>query len=313
MVCLAYHGCHHSHNNDNGDDDAAMSDSVGLVASNAIIASFSSSSRGDVDRIRLDTARVHLLSHRWTSVRDSSPPSFRDLISRWWRCILSMSSLSARGGPHWDSLRVEDDGLQSQQCEASIVPHSTGMIAETTGALRDLLRRLHVDGIDDKRCVVLKLIRSPPGAARQRLHYDVPTLLPLRDKHRRAIPGTTKAAHCVSVLVHLNPGSSAGTHLPRRSHVDMLRMIAGGETFGSLACDASMYVSSRMDQSDVTVFYDDVPHYGPAHPMQATNVECRSADVSMWRWVLFAMFSPERGARQDEQQTFLVCEEGAQR
>jgi hypothetical protein len=260
-----------------------------------------------------DTAqRLHLLSHRWAVVLHS-PLDLRRLVSQWWRrCSLSPLVAPTGSAWHWENLHVEGAGLQSQQCEAASVPHAAGLIAETAAALRDLLRGLHIDRIDEKECVVLKLLRSPPGAARQRLHYDIPTDLPLRDRHRRELPGTQKAAHCVSVLVHLNPGASTGTHLPRPSHVDMLRLIRD-ESTGSLPCDESMYVSSIMQQSAVTVFYGDVPHYGPAHLVttgdQRSSPPSRrdATDLSAWRWVLFALFSPERGARQDEQQTLLSC------
>lgn len=282
------------------DNDIDMCQSEPMdVSASLTIASFPHASRvcSPSELVGLGTSRRHLLSHRWAIMRNGSLDLQR-LAFEWWnRCL---SSLSACTGSQWENLHIEGDGRQSQQCEASSIPHSADMIAETRIALRDLLRKLQVDGIDEKECVVLKLIRSPPGAARQRLHYDVPTHIPLRDKHRQEIPGTMKAAHCVSVIVHLSPGTTAGTHLPRHTHADMLRLLQD-EATGSLPCDASTYISNAMQQSDVAIFYDDVPHYGPAHSVTAET------DISTWRWVLFAMFSPERGARQDEQQTFLSC------
>jgi hypothetical protein len=54
---------------------------------------------------------------------------------------------------------------------------------------------------------------------------------------------------------------------------------------------------------DVTVFYQDVPHCGPAHPPVVDDQH-----MSKWRWVLFAMFSPSEGAEQDAAQQYLQCE-----
>lgn len=57
-------------------------------------------------------------------------------------------------------------------------------------------------------------------------------------------------------------------------------------------CDDSNFASHNMHQGDALVFYQDVPHYGPANPDVSVG-ETDESDARGWRWVLFAMFSPE--------------------
>lgn len=54
------------------------------------------------------------------------------------------------------------------------------LMAETERALRSLLLEMGVADVDAKTCCSLKLLRTPPGASRQKLHYDISQMLPLK-------------------------------------------------------------------------------------------------------------------------------------
>lgn len=108
----------------------------------------------------------------------------------------------------------------------------------------------------------------------------------------------------MSVIVHLNPGKSKGTYVPKCTSTEMKRRFE--QEKDSSLCDSSTFTSHDMEQSDVLVFYQDVMHYGPENPSLPS---LDSTDISTWRWVLFAMYSPVKGANQDEQQQLLSCKE----
>ena len=191
---------------------------------------------------------------------------------------------------------MEGAGAKAQQCHARDLPRSEVLVGETIEAMHAILVRLGVS-MHGMKCVELKLLRSPPGAARQVAHKDTPEHAELH-AGRQVLPGTKKAPHCVSVLMHINPGTTQGTHMPVGEASQMAAL------FADLAnvCIESNFHSASMQQGDITVFYHDVFHYGPAYDgVEGGDVK----DVSTWRWVLFAMFSPEHGAGQDEHQTFV--------
>lgn len=108
---------------------------------------------------------------------------------------------------------------------------------------------------------------------------------------RKLVEGSNKAQHSLSIIVHLNQG--LGTHLP-----------SSPPTSNSAeCCDMSCYQAVQMERGDASVFYQDVPHCGPAHSDSSDE-----RDVRQWRWVLFAMFSPAGGADQDNEQQNLRCD-----
>lgn len=205
-------------------------------------------------------------------------------------------------GYQWSDLKVPESSGRgakvSQQRHADSLPKSASLVAETKKRLHELLVRLGVDDAENKQCVELKLLRSPPGAERQILHLDTPETDELR-KGRRRVPGSLKAPHCVSVILHLNPGATHGTHTPTCPASQLPALVASPAAW----CDESAFHSVDMYQGDVALFYHDVPHFGPAHKDGG-----KASDMAQWRWVLFAMFSPESGANQDTKQTFLNCE-----
>ncbi len=153
------------------------------------------------------------------------------------------------------------------------------------------------------RCTSLlchKVLRSPPRAGQQKLHVDVPTAAMLHHPRTRRPTDQKKAPQCVSVVLHLNPGATNGTHVPLLSAADMalllqpLRPAKWGEASERL-CHESNYASHAMYGGDVLVFHGDIAHYGPANP-----------STTDWRWVLFVMFSPEDGPEQDAEQEYFT-------
>jgi len=149
-----------------------------------------------------------------------------------------------------------------------------------------LLSSLGVDGAHRKRRVSLSLLRSPPGAGRQVLHHlDTPEQVELH-VGRRAVPFVQEgAALRVSILVHLNPGTTKGARRPTCKASELAALLADL----GIAFDASNFhfhsADVEQEQGDLTPAYHDVPHYGPT-----------------WRWVL----TRERSrAGQDERQTFV--------
>ena len=101
------------------------------------------------------------------------------------------------------------------------------------------------------------------------------------------------------VILHLNPEVTCGTHIPLASADEMAPVVtlspcdwpAGSEALITL-CDEKNFLSHDMHGGDALVMYGNVA-FGPANP---SNTE--------WRWVFFAMFSPEAGPEQDASQEF---------
>jgi hypothetical protein len=231
----------------------------------------------------LRAANKHLRTHRWVILRAS--PDLRDVTADWWdRCGVSIAS---RKGVHWTSLRKRGPtGKKSQQRDANTIPKSKELRAMTETAVRRALASIGVS-TDALHCCVIKVLRSPPGAARQKVHIDVPFDATVLDPTtNKKVP---KGSRCLSVLLHLNPEPTRGTHVPK-STADVMAALEKKD------CRDSNFISHEMFGGDMLVFYDDVPHFGPAN----------ESDTE-WRWVLFVMFSPEEGPEQDSQQTFFDC------
>ncbi len=146
----------------------------------------------------------------------------------------------------------------------------------------------------------MKVLRSPPRAGQQKLHVDVPTAAMLHHPRTRKATDEKKAPRCVSVVLHLNPGATYGTHVPLLSAADMASLLqpirpAEWAEASERLCHGSNYASHVMYGSDALIFHGDVVHYGPANP-----------STTDWRWVLFVMFSPEDGPEQDAEQEYFT-------
>lgn len=132
----------------------------------------------ELDRLLESTlahSRQHLVSHRWSIIRQ--PTHLRPIVDQWWiRCQESLRSLRNRD---WSNLRIEGEGKSSQQRDTDTVRSVTKLAKETESMLTNLLKQLGVDDVDGKNCCALKLLRSPPGAQRQKLHWDTPLSKPL--------------------------------------------------------------------------------------------------------------------------------------
>lgn len=229
-------------------------------------------------------------------------PSIPQLAARWWDECHRLDV----DDKQWSLLRVEDaDGLQSQQ--RTVDRRSAELLKATQARMAELLMDLGVSNVASKHCVAVKLLRSPPGASAQLVHWDQNPDKPLLDDDGRPIPGTKKAEHCVSIILHLNPGATKGTYVPKATAVEVPNRIAAG--LRSKAHCEQMRVrefgSHSMDQGDALLFYQDLPHYGPEQPDVSTPKE--RDDINNWRWVLFLMYSPQIGANQDAHQITLPC------
>jgi hypothetical protein len=250
-------------------------------------------------------AKRKLRWYRHLAVRPSVDPALQALtvskatVSKWWDVCKRLP----RNGQAWNALKVErekdvprvenkkkgrDYGDQSWQRDVASI-RDQELVKNTEVEVRALLRHL---GVPEKHLhlCVLKVLRSPPGALRQKVHTDTDVEAPVHDAHRKPIPGTKKAEQCISVIIHLNPGKSKGTYLPV--------FTATARKFGMARdatsyCEENAYESLSMEQGDMALFFQDVPHYGPDNP-----------EPDGWRWVLFMMFSPEDAAGQDEYQSF---------
>lgn len=236
-----------------------------------------------------------LTVRRWTIVRQHAP--LVALSEAWWeRCGISAA---ARQGIHWSNLRVQWTRTRaSQQRSADTLP-TAELRTSTELVLRELLRSAAVPHVDELHCCTIKVLRSPPLAGRQRLHVDVPSSAALYPPHSRQATAGRKAPRCVSVVLHLNPGVTRGTHVPLPSAADMAPLMQSLPPDEWAAerdrlCVDQNFASHDMQGGDALVFYGDVAHYGPANP-SATD----------WRWVLFVMFSPEPGPDQDAEQEYL--------
>jgi hypothetical protein len=249
-------------------------------------------------------ATQHMRTHRWSILRQS--PYLQQVAADWWqRCCVSLSS---RKGAQWSSLRVlGSQGKRSQQRDAHTIPTTVALRTSTETAVRRVLSSIGV-AADALHCCAMKVLRSPPGAARQKLHYDVPVGAMLSDPSARGQGVSRLSAHkgpqCISAVLHLNPETTRGTHVPIATAAEMASLY-GSESPSSGAesdtaasndrrCNDSNFVSHDMLGGDLLVFFDDVAHYGPAN-----------VSLTEWRWVLFVMFSPEEGPDQDNLQTFL--------
>jgi hypothetical protein len=251
-------------------------------------------------------ATQHMQTHRWSIVRQS--PYLQQVAAGWWqRCCVSLSS---RKGAKWSSLRVlGSQGKRSQQRDAHTIPTTAALRKSTESAVRRVLSSIGV-AVDALHCCAMKVLRSPPGAARQKLHYDVPVGAMLSDHTARGQGavgrGMRKGPQCISAVLHLNPETTRGTHVPIATAAEMASLYYGSEhppsgaepgdtiTSNDRRCKDSNFLSHDMLGGDLLVFFDDVAHYGPAN-----------ASLTDWRWVLFVMFSPEEGPDQDNLQTFL--------
>jgi hypothetical protein len=242
-----------------------------------------------------------LANYRWSILRQDAV--LKPLVERWWqRCL---SSLKALEGVNWTALKVdpEDGGLPAYQRDVHTVASAYALQMETTRVLQQLLVDMGVPRAKDKDCCVMKLLRSPPGAGRQALHWDIKQDEPLHDKNRQAIKGSKKASECLSIIIHLNPCTMKGTYVPNVTAKELDRRLDTGTTAN---CQSIEFVSNDMEQGDALVFYQDVPHYGPEFPVDA-SLEVGKVNINSWRWVLFVMFSPESTAGQDEIQDLLIC------
>lgn len=235
---------------------------------------------------------------RWSIVRQQAElVALREL---WWeRCGVSAA---IRKGVQWTNLRVFwNRARPSQQREADMMS-SPQLRSATEAALR---RALSVVGVADRdvnalHCCTMKVLRSPPGAGRQRLHLDVPSAALIHHPRTRKETSERKAPRCISVILHLNPGVTRGTHVPLVSAEEMSSLVtldphdwpAGSS---ERLCAEDNFLSHDMHGGDALIMYGNVAHFGPANP---SNTE--------WRWVLFTMFSPEAGPEQDASQEFFA-------
>jgi hypothetical protein len=217
----------------------------------------------------LTESNQHIHTHRWTILRAS--PDLQEVTVEWWeRCGVSIAS---RKGVHWTTLRKRGpEGKKSQQRDTNTIPNSKELRVTTEMAIRKVLASIGVP-TDSLHCCTIKVLRSPPGAARQKVHVDVPFDVMILD------PATNQKVHkgsrCLSVVLHLNPEPTRGTHIPKATAAEMAASLEKD-------CSDEMFISHEMVGGDLLVFYDDVPHFGPAN----------ESDTE-WRWVLFVMFSPE--------------------
>jgi hypothetical protein len=247
----------------------------------------------------------HMRTHRWSILRQS--PYLQQVAADWWqRCCVSLSS---RKGAQWSSLRVlGSQGKRSQQRDVHTISTTAALRSSTEAALRRVLSSIGV-AADALHCCAMKVLRSPPGAARQKLHYDVPVGAMLSDPSARGQGvsrlSVRKGPQCISAVLHLNPETTRDTHVPIATAAEMASLYSGSEgpssgaesetvTSNDRRCKDSNFLSHHMLGGDLLVFFDDVAHYGPANE-----------SPTEWRWVLFVMFSPEEGPDQDNLQTFL--------
>jgi hypothetical protein len=186
---------------------------------------------------------------------------------------------------------------------------------ERCTSLRAVLSLVGIAEVSQLHCCVMKLLRSPPGAARQKLHCDVPTHAVVGASRTAAAhaPLPKKAPQCVSIVLHLNPEPMPSTHVPRAPVTDGTPSWSTASS--SPPCDEEEKEQQQQQQQqqqqhhfvshddmhggDLLLFFSDVAHFGPTNAL-----------TSNWRWVLFVMFSPEAGSDQDGQQTFLTWQCG---
>jgi hypothetical protein len=102
-------------------------------------------------------------------------------------------------------------------------------------------------------------VRSPPGAKRQHVHWDI-------KQTEATVDGVLKAPHCLSVVLHLNPRPVKGTYMPTLTFDALKQQMDFKDGRKRFGCNDADFESKDMHQGDVLAFYQDVPHYGPEHP-----------------------------------------------
>jgi hypothetical protein len=262
-------------------------------AAAAILVASAEESTAQHDRDLL--TRQLLLVQRWAITCQRA--ELIALRAAWWeRCGVSAA---IRKGVHWSNLRVLWPRARASQQRHADTMTSPELRRVTESALRRLLLSVGVPHVDSLHCCVMKVLRSPPRAGRQKLHVDVPSSAVVHHPHTRKATGESKAPRCVSIVLHLNPGVTCGTHVPLLSAADMAPLLGcmprhdEWATVSERLCRESNFASHDMQGGDALVFYTDVPHFGPANPSDTD-----------WRWVLYTMFSPEAGPDQDDTQEF---------
>jgi hypothetical protein len=264
--------------------------------------------------LAIRAAKQHLQSYRWVAV--SADREDRPLIDRWWLKVRqSVDQLRGEivddlpGDNYWYNLHIEGRGVASAQRDlSSIKSASSNLVNETLEMVRRRLEELGVQDIRKKHCVSAKLLRAPPGAGRQPLHWDVPQDEPLRGRNRKPIPDTKKAQHCLSVIVHLNSIPKQSTFMPQLTSSALMSRFIHNRRFGCDEQSRSDWKSKLMYQGDMMFFYQDTPHFGPEHPARREPAATSEDATNDWRWVLFFMFSPSDAAQQDEKTVLLKCE-----
>jgi hypothetical protein len=231
----------------------------------------------------------------WRIDRASAHPALRQLQAEWWQCCASTKTGNQAA---WSSLKTRDPLAKASEQRDATGLASEDLRQRTVAELRGRLLSMGVEAAPHLYAVVMKLLRSPPGAGRQLLHFDVPSSA--RVQPQRGDAGTQKSPLCYSCILHLNPGESRSTHMPNLPAAQMEPLFsAAGATWQQQSehlCHPDHFHSHAMHSGDLLVFRTDVAHYGPANDSSADE-----------RWVLFVMFSPVGGPDQDERQEFLDC------
>lgn len=232
--------------------------------------------------------------HRWCIVRQRA--ELVTLRDAWWECCGGGVSAAIRN-THWTNLRVIRPRSRASHQRHADTMSSPQLQRTTEAALRRLLRSTGVPDVEALHCCVMKVLCSPPRAGRQKMHADVPSAAMIHHPQTRKETSERKAPRCLSILLHLNPGVTRGTHVPLLSAADMSPLMHCSpdewSTVSEHLCRESNFVSHDMQGGDALVFYGDVAHFGPANPSD-----------TKWRWVLYAMFSPEAGLDQDAKQEY---------
>jgi hypothetical protein len=279
---------------------AAVSDSPAAAAdvtsdASSLIRALPTAAASASDFLREASERSSSTNLRWKIVRHD-----RKLLA------LSKHIVASFGEPmrvdtskHWGYLKVEQRrkprSLQRDLFTFSFVNETTLKLVEDT--MRQVLIIAGVPNVEKLHCTSIKLLASPPLAGRQKRHVDVPRSKTIHKLHRRD-SGIPKAPQCISMVLHLNGGSTAGTHVPTLTPAAMNQLIQEWIRCKKNAriCDDKIFTSHTMSFGDLLLFFNDVVHFGPAN-LSSTE----------WRWVLFVHFSPEEGPNQDSNQDFFKC------